>query len=206
MKLNIPATRMELMRLRKRYDVAFKGHKMLKDKLDELIRLFLELVEKNQGFREEIETKLMDALDAFTLAKGSVHDSVLYQAVTFNNSEVYILKKEKQVLNLRVPEFEVKEEGDIHSYGFEDTSVLLDASLSLFRELLPDMVKLAELEKSIQIMAEEIETTRRRVNALEYILIPNLEETIWYIRMKLEERERSALTRLMKIKDIIQSK
>lgn len=206
MKMNVAATRMELMRLRKRHDVAVRGHKMLKDKLDELIRLFLELVEQNQGFREEVEKKLQHAIDSFTTAKGGINDAALSQAIQYNSSEVHIQRKEKQVLNLRVPVFEVEESGSIFSYGFEDTSAALDISLSIFRKLLPDMVKLAELEKSIQLMAEEIETTRRRVNALEYILIPNLSETIRYIRMKLEERERSALTRLMKVKDIIQSK
>jgi len=206
MKFNVAATRMELMKLRKRYDVAVRGHRMLKDKLDELIRLFLELVEKNQGFRDKIEKKLLDALDSFVMARGRMNDAVLSQAVSFNTAEVGIQQTEKQILNLRVPLFEVIEKGDIYSYGFEDTSVSLDISFSAFREVLPDMVKLAELEKSIQLMAEEIETTRRRVNALEYIMIPNLEETIRYIRMKLEEREQSALTRLMKVKDIIQAK
>jgi V/A-type H+-transporting ATPase subunit D len=206
MILDVSATRMELMRLRKRHSVAVRGHSMLKDKLDELIKQFLDLVEENQGRRKTIEEHIIEAVDYFIMAKASVHEAVLKQAIQYNEGKASLLKEEKRILNLVVPVFNVETEGDIHSYGFSDTAIPLDASLSLLQKVLPEMVKLAELEKNIQILAEEIETTRRRVNALEYVLIPNLEETIRYIRMTLDERERSALTRLMKVKEIIQAK
>lgn len=206
MKLDINPTRMELLNLRKRLSVALRGYKMLKDKVDELIRRFLELVEQNQGLRAEVEKRIIDSVDYFTMAKGAIDEQVLRQVLTYNNGETSVISRDIRILNLLVPEFEVSIEGDINSYGFDDTTLLLDASLALLARVLPEMVKLAQLEKSIQLLAEEIETTRRRVNALEYVLIPAIEETIHYIRMKLEERERSTLTRLMKVKEIIQNK
>jgi len=206
MKVRAPATRMELMKLRKRYAVAVRGHKMLKDKLDELVRRFLELAERNQGMREKLEKKLTEALAFFLTARASLNPAVLSQVLHFSEYSLALDREEKPVLNLRVPSFSIEETGDILSYGFEDTGILLDAALLRLRELLRDMLMLAEREKSIQLLAEEIEKTRRRVNALEYELIPALEEAVRYIRMKLEERERATLTRLMKVKEIIQAK
>lgn len=204
MALNVNATRMNLLKLRERLEVAMRGHSMLKDKLDELTRQFLDLVEQNKGRRQEIEEKIIRALNNFIIAKGSTDSEILSQTVNYNEGEVSLEKGTKRIMNLLVPTFEVEQKGNIFSYGFLGTTMTLDAAYEILAEVLPEMVTLAQMEKSIQILAEEIEKTRRRVNALEYILIPDLEETVRDIRMKLEERERSTLTRLMKVKEMIQ--
>ncbi|MFH1707581.1 MAG: V-type ATP synthase subunit D [Planctomycetota bacterium] len=206
MLLSVNPTRMEMLGLRKRLAVAMRGHHMLKDKLDELVRRFLELVQQYQGLREDVEKRLVDAIGNFTVARGAVRGTVMDQVLRYNDARVTVTRRPKRILNLIVPEFKVSDAGTVYSYGFADTTATLDAALGTLGDLLPAMVRLAQLEKSIQLLAVEIETTRRRVNALEYILIPAIEETIHSIRMKIEERDRSALTRLMKVKEIIQAK
>ncbi len=206
MLLEVNATRMELLRLKKRLVLARRGHKLLKDKEDELMRQFLDLVNKNRDLREKLEAQLIVAFRNFLMARAVMDRESMEEAIMFPNQKLELSVSTASIMNLRVPRFELKSEGTVHSYGFINTSAELDSALQVYSDLLPEMVKLAEAESAIQLLADEIEKTRRRVNALEHVLIPNLEETIRYIKMRLDEMERSNLTRLMKIKEMVRSK
>ncbi|MCK4326038.1 V-type ATP synthase subunit D [bacterium] len=203
MRISVNPNRMELLRLRKRLLLARRGHKLLKDKQEELMRRFLELVEESRRLREEVEEKLGRVYRDFLLARGVMPREMLEEASMFPKRKLKITTQLIPVMNLRLPKLDLTEEGEFDCYGFIDTSGDLDISLSLLSDVLPSMVRLAEVEKWIELLAEEIQRTRRRVNALEYILIPSLEETIRYIGMKLNERERGNLTRLMKVKELV---
>ena len=203
MHLTVNPNRMELLRLRKRLFLARRGHKLLKDKQEELMKQFLSLIEENKKLREEVEEKLEAAYGNFLSARGFMAAEAMDEALLFPSKKITLKTKVVPVMNLRLPRFEFVEEGEVFCYGPAGTSGDLDIALSLFSEALPSMMKLAEVEKWIELMAEEIERTRRRVNALEYILIPGLEETIRSIGMKLSERERGNLTRLMKVKEMV---
>jgi len=206
MLLEVNATRMELLRLKKRLALAKRGHKLLKDKEDELMRHFLDLVNKNRDLREKLETQLIVAFKNFLMARAVMDRENMEEAIMFPKQKIDLSVSTTSIMNLRVPRFELKSEGTVHSYGFVNTSAELDSALQIYSDLLPEMVKLAETESAVQLLADEIEKTRRRVNALEYVLIPNLEETIKYITMRLNEMERSNITRLMKIKEMVQGK
>lgn len=203
MLLEVNATRMELLRLKKRLALAKRGHKLLKDKEDELMRHFLDLVNKNRDLREKLETQLIVAFKNFLMARAVMDRESMEEAIMFPKQKIDLSVSTTSIMNLRVPRFELKSEGTVHSYGFVNTSAELDSALQIYSDLLPEMVKLAETESAVQLLADEIEKTRRRVNALEYVLIPNLEETIKYITMRLNEMERSNITRLMKIKEMV---
>jgi len=203
MRLAVNPNRMELLRLKKRLFLARRGHNLLKDKQEELMKRFLSLIEESKRLREEVEEKLGVAYGNFLSARGVMPGEVLEEALLRPKKKVAVKTEVVPVMNLRLPRLELEEEGETLCYGLAGTSGDLDVSLSLFSEALPAMIKLAEIEKWIELMAEEIERTRRRVNALEYILIPNLEETIRSIGMKLSERERGNLTRLMKVKEMV---
>lgn len=205
MKLNVNANRMELMKLKKRIVLARRGHKLLKDKLDEMIRQFFALIENYKTLREQVENKLAIAYKSFAIARAEMPREVLEESMLTKKDKVTILTSSYTVMNVKVPKLEMSGKAEIDVYSFAETNSELDNSLLLFAEVLPLMIKLAELEKSIELLSEEIEKTRRRVNALEYVLIPNLQETIKYIAMKLGEVERSALTRLMKVKEIVRA-
>jgi V/A-type H+-transporting ATPase subunit D len=206
MKLNVSATRMELMRLKKRVLLARRGHKLLKDKQDQLMRKFLELIDLYKTKRKQIDDKLMKIYYEFFLGSVEFSDSQLKSFFLLPSVKVELEKKLVPVMNLRLPEFNIKIEGETRTTGVFDVNPQLDFSLEKFVKLLPELVKLAELENNVKELAEELERTRRRVNALEYILIPDLEETIKYISMKIGEVERSNITRLMKIKEIVEEK
>ena len=192
-------TRMELTRQKKKLATATRGHKLLKDKRDELMRQFLELVRENKALREKVEKGLEAANKNFVLARAASSDQVLNTALLAPKQEVYLEAEVRNVMSVEIPVFTSRtrsaDEGDLYSYGFAFTSGDLD--------LLPDMLRLAEVEKSCQLMAAEIEKTRRRVNALEYVMIPDAQEKIRYITMKLDENERSTQIRLMKVKDMM---
>lgn len=207
-KLNVNPTRMELTRLKGRLATATRGHKLLKDKQDELMRRFIELIRKNKALRVEVEDELQDSFKDFLLASAVMSPELLEAAVAFPKESISVDIKKKNVMSVHVPvmNFIRKLEGDegsIYPYGFAQTSAELDDAISKLYGILPKLLELAEVEKACQLMADEIEKTRRRVNALEYRTIPELEETIRYIRMKLDESERSTITRLMKVKEII---
>ncbi len=203
MRLAVNPNRMELLRLRKRLFLARRGHKLLKDKQEELMKRFLSLSEESKKLREGVEEKLRAAYDNFLAARGVMPGEMLEEALLFPGRETTVTPEVVPVMNLRLPHFELVEKGEPFCYGPVGTSGDLDIALSLFSEALPSMIRLAEVEQWIELMAEEIERTRRRVNALEYILIPSLEETIHSIGMKLSERERGNLTRLMKVKEMV---
>lgn len=200
-------TRMELAKQKKKLATATRGHKLLKDKRDELMRQFLDLVRENKALREKVEAGIEAANKNFVLAKAGTSDQVLNTALLTPKQEVYLETSTRNVMSVDIPVFEYKtrtaDAGDIYSYGFAFTSSDLDGAVKSLADLLPDMLRLAEVEKSCQLMAAEIEKTRRRVNALEHVLIPDAQEKIKYITMKLDENERSTQIRLMKVKDMM---
>jgi len=208
-RLNVNPTRMELSKLKKRLATATRGHKLLKDKQDELMRRFIELVKYNNKLRSEVEDKLQDAFKDFLMASAAISPEFLEEAISFPKESISLELSEKNIMSVNVPvmNFVRKLEGDsgsIYPYGFYSTSSELDNSIEQLYLILPKLLELAEVEKSCQLMADEIEKTRRRVNALEYMTIPQLQETIKYIKMKLDENERGALSRLMKVKDMME--
>ncbi len=204
MKLEVSATRMELLRLKKRLVLARRGHKLLKDKQDELMRKFLNLVEKYKVTRKEIDAELLEFFNEYYSATLRYSEETLKSLFFLPNLKLQLESKIVPVMNLRLPEFSVKIEGDIKCFGVEDIDPHIDFSLEKLKNIIPKLIELAQIENSVKELAEELEKTRRRVNALEYILIPDLEETIKYISMKIGEVERSNLTRLMKVKEIVE--
>lgn len=198
---------MELTRLKKQLATATKGHKLLKDKRDELMRQFLDIIREAKNLREGFEQRLREVNANFLLASSVMSAEAVDTALLVQKQEVYLEMTTRNVMSVEIPVFNIKtrtsDETDIYSYGFASTSFELDDAVSGLSELLPTMLELAEKEKSVKLMAEEIEKTRRRVNALEHVLIPRYRETIRMITMKLEENERSSRARLMKVKDMM---
>ena len=206
MKLDIPPTRMQLLRLKRRSVVARRGHKLLKDKQDELMRQILDLVSRIRDLRLRIEDDLRSAFGYFYFASSKQAPKATDEALLATTKTVDIDYTAKRILNLKVPEFQRKVSGALISYGFLSTSGDLDLALLKIDQLILKLLELAELEKTLELLATEIEKTRRRVNALEYILIPSIGETIKFIKLKLAEMERGDLTRLMRVKDIVRGK
>ena len=200
-------TRMELSRLKKKLNTATRGHKLLKDKRDELMRRFLEMVRENRELRMKVEEKIKAANANFVLAKSSMSDETLKAALLAPKQEVYVSTSYRNVMSVDIPVFDTQtrtpDPNDIYSYGYAFTSADLDDAVKSLADILPDLIKLAEIEKSCQLMADEIEKTRRRVNALEHVMSPETQEQIRYITRKLDENERSTQTRLMKVKDMM---
>ena len=200
-------TRMELTRLKKKLVTAVRGHKLLKDKRDELMRQFLDKVRENKALREEVETALVSANQNFMLARAGMPDEMLNTALLAPKQELTISAGTQNVMSVEIPDFDFKtrtpDQNDMYSYGFAFTTGDLDDAILSLSEVFPKMLKLAEVEKSCQLMAAEIEKTRRRVNALEHVMIPELQTNIKYITMKLDENERSSQIRLMKVKDMM---
>lgn len=198
---------MELTRLKKKLVTAVRGHKLLKDKRDELMRQFLDKVRENKALREEVETALVSANQNFMLARAGMPDEILNTALLAPKQELTISAGTQNVMSVEIPDFDFKtrtpDQNDMYSYGFAFTTGDLDDAILSLSEVFPKMLKLAEVEKSCQLMAAEIEKTRRRVNALEHVMIPELQTNIKYITMKLDENERSTQIRLMKVKDMM---
>ena len=207
-KMNVNPTRMELRRLKTRLKTATRGHKLLKDKSDEMIRQFMVYVRENKRLREEIEAELSSALKGFTLARAVSSNAVIEEAVMMPATKAEISLSSANVMSVEVPSISVVEhEGqDKYPYSFDTVTSELDASIGTLSTLLVKLVKLAEVEKTCNMLADEIEKNRRRVNALEYVMIPQIEETIKYINMKLDENERASTIRLMKMKSMIEQK
>lgn len=200
---------MELLRLKKRLVVARRGHKLLKDKLDEMMKQFLELVQENRRLRVQVEESLGTAFKGFLMARAVMSPEFLVGAIAFPKSHMELSAGTRKVMGIEVPTFELHTEGVAGGglpYGFAQTSGELDQAILSLLEAFRPLVELAEVEKTVELLAAEIEKTRRRVNALEYVLIPQLEEKVRYITMKLDENERGNLTRLMKVKDIVRAK
>lgn len=206
-KLKVNPTRMALSELKLRLVTAKRGHKLLKDKQDELMRQFINLIKENKKLRMEVEKELSESFKSFLLASATMSPLFLESAVSFPKEKLSVDIKSKNIMSVNVPKMKfVKEEmeGSIFPYGFVQTSAELDDTVIKLQKVLDNLLSLAEIEKSCQLMADEIEKTRRRVNALEYSTIPNLEETVKDIRMKLDENERATITRLMKVKQMLQ--
>lgn len=203
--LRINPNRMELLKLRRRADVAKRGHKLLKDKLDELMKEFMARIAENRRLRAEVERKLFAAYGLFAIARAEAGSAVITQALLAGAPADLITAEERNVMSVHVPVLGVSELPTPEGYSLATTPFVLDEALARLAAVAPDMIELAEREKAIELLAAEIERTRRRVNALEYVLIPQLTETTRYIRMKLDENERADLTRLMKVKDMIEA-
>ena len=206
-KLKVNPTRMALSELKLRLVTAKRGHKLLKDKQDELMRQFINLIKENKKLRMEVEKELSESFKSFLLASATMSPLFLESAVSFPKEKLSVEIKSKNIMSVNVPEMKfVKEEmeGSIFPYGFVQTSAELDDTVIKLQKVLDNLLSLAEIEKSCQLMADEIEKIRRRVNALEYSTIPNLEETVKDIRMKLDENERATITRLMKVKQMLE--
>ena len=199
-------TRMELLRLKKRLSLAQRGHKLLKDKRDELMRQLLEMIGSVKNLRMSIENEFQSILESFILAKALMGPKQTEQALAISEKKISVSVSEKNIMSVRVPVFKREVSGEIISYGFLNTSGEIDIALDKFDRFLELLLTLAEKEKTVHLMANEIEETRRRVNALEYRLIPEFEETIKYITMKLAESERSNTIRLMKVKAIVKNR
>lgn len=200
-------TRMELTRLKKKLKTAVRGHKLLKDKRDELMRQYLDLVRENMALRLKVEEGIKNANRNFVIAKAGMSEQTLHTVLMAPKQEVYLECGRKNVMSVDIPVFQYKtrtaDANDIYSYGFAFTSNDLDDAVKSLADILPEMLKLSETEKACQLMAAEIEKTRRRVNALEHVVIPQTEQNIRYITMKLDENERSTQIRLMKVKDMM---
>ena len=204
---NVNPTRMELTRLKNKLVTSRRGHKLLKDKRDELMRQFLLLVRENMELRTRVEEEIREANKRFAIAKSGMSEAEVRVAFMSPKQEIQLEMDTRNVMSVDVPVYSYQtrtsDENDVYSYGYAFTSGDLDDGVEHLAAVLPDLLKLAESEKSCQLMAAEIEKTRRRVNALEHVLIPDMEESIKFITMKLDENERSTQIRLMKIKDMM---
>jgi V/A-type H+-transporting ATPase subunit D len=197
---------MELTRIKRRLVTAKRGHKLLKDKRDEMVRQFIAIIRENYALRREVEKELSGALRDFAMARAVMDPNTLEEAVLYPARQAKVAIGQKNILSVKVPTITVDEASlseMVLPYGLAETSAQLDGAIATMAEVLPKLLRLAEIEKTCDLLADEIEKTRRRVNALEYVMIPQLIETIHFITMKLDENERGALTRLMKVKDMI---
>ena len=206
-RLNVNPTRMVMSKLKGQLKVAIKGHKLMKDKRDELMRIFLDLAREIKALREEVEPMLEEVYGSFSVARAVMTPEMLEEALMYPKQSVKLVAEEKNVMSIDVTSFDFEQEntqtGSVYPYGFATTSGELDKSIEKLSILFPKLLQLAGMEKEAMLIADEIEKTRRRVNALEYVKIPNYKETIKYIKMKLDENERGNQTRLMKVKDMM---
>ncbi len=204
-KLKVNPTRMELRRLKNRKKTAVRGHKLLKDKSDEMIRQFIGYAKENMRLRLEVEKELSSALAEFMLAKSVSTDSVIWEALSMPAIGMELELGTKNIMSVNVPSIDIKktESTSLYPYSFASVTSELDKSISTISTLAEKLIKLAEVEKTCNMLATEIEKNRRRVNALEYIMIPQTEEAIHDITMKLDENERGNIVRLMKVKTML---
>ncbi|HRX14521.1 MAG TPA: V-type ATP synthase subunit D [Eubacteriales bacterium] len=205
--MRVNPTRMELKRLKERLKTAVRGHKLLKDKTDEMVRRFVVIAKQNKDLREQVEAELGDALRTFMYAKAMTETVVAEEALMMPARVVSLSCSKKTLMNVPIPVIEISEKGkDIYPYSFLTVTSEMDSSVSVMNQLLTKLIKLAEVEKTTNMLADEIEKNKRRVNALENVLIPQTKETIKYIKMKLDENERASIVRLMKVKTIIENR
>ena len=206
-RLNVNPTRMMLTTLKKRLATATRGHKLMKDKRDELMKGFLELARENKELRQKVEAQLAHVYDSFSIASAAMSREMMEEALMYPKQGVELSVGSRNIMSVDVQVFDFRttaaDEADIYPYGFATTSGELDAAISELSSIFPTMLELAAREKEAAMLAAELEKTRRRVNALEYVKIPQLQMTIRYIMMKLDENERGNQTRLMKVKDMM---
>jgi len=203
MATQVNATRMVLLNLKKRLNIAKRGHKLLKQKQDELLRILQKTINELSSMRKEVEEQLVEALKQFFLARAYQDKNIFEGSFLMLDTDIELSMNVKKVMNVPLPEYKRSLKGEIVSYGFAMTSPALDVALKGLMEVFDRLIEMAELEKRIILLAAEMDKTRRRVNALEYILIPEIESNVREINMKLEEREREKNSRLMMIKDVI---
>ena len=203
----VTPTRMVLNQIKGRLKTATRGHKMLKDKRDELMRQFMDVISRNKELRIRVEQGLTEAFGALTVAGAVMSPEMLEQALMYPRQSVELDVKFKSTMSVRVPQYSFTtknaDPGEIYPYGFAQTSAELDAAMESISRVFADMLELAQVEKTMHLLADEIEKTRRRVNALEYVMIPEMQENIKYISMKLAENENATKVRLMKVKDMV---
>ena len=206
-KGTITPTRMVLNQQKARLKTARKGHKLMKDKCDELMRQFMDIVRQNKELRLKVEEGMTAAFKSLQVASAIMSPDMLEQALLYPRQSVELDVKYKNIMSVNVPQYSFRTKNDdpseIYPYGFAQTSGELDDALDKLAHVFEDMLQLAQVENSTQLLAQEIEKTRRRVNALEYVMIPEFEETIKYIQMKLDENESSTKVRLLKVKDMV---
>ena len=204
---NVNATRMELTKQKRKLATSTRGHKLLKDKRDELMKQFLDMIRENRALRKKVEEGLMKAHGSFTVASAVMSSEVLEQSLLYPKQSVDLSMNYKNIMSVNVPIYQFStrsaDNSEIYPYGFATTSGELDGAVDALSSVFDDMLKLAQIEKACQLMAEEIEKTRRRVNALEYVVIPDCQAKIKSISMKLDENERNNTIRLMKVKDMM---
>ncbi len=191
---------MELIRLKTKLKVAKRGHKLLKEKRDGLMKEFMTVIREAKVMRDKVENKMADGFRAFIVAAADMRPQTLETALLWPSKKITLDVKTKNVMSVITPEFSYKEEGDFVCYSLATSSSGLDTSLKIFSDSLADIVKLSKIEHSARLLAAEIEKTRRRVNALEYVFVPEMEQNIRNISNKLDEQERSALAGLMRVK------
>ena len=198
---------MVLNQLKGRLKTARRGHKLLKDKRDELMRQFMDVVKENKVLRDRVETGLTGAFASLQVASAIMSPEMLEQALLYPRQSVELDMKFKNIMSVNVPVYSFttknNDPSEIYPYGFAQTSGELDDALEKMAKVFEDMLQLAQGEKTMQLLAEAIEKTRRRVNALEYVMIPELEQNIKYITMKLEENENATKVRLLKVKEMV---
>ena len=207
-RMNVNPTRMELKKLKARLKTAQRGHKLLKDKTDEMVRRFSAIIRQTKNLRDEVEEDVVKVLRQFSLARGFMSRKDIELAFSMPSVSVELECASVNVLNVEIPKLSLKEMrgGSKYPYSFVDVTSEADFAVELAGKVMIKLLQLAELEKATAMLADEIEKSKRRVNALEYVMIPDIEETIRYISMKLDENERSGLTRLMKVKSMIEEK
>ncbi|NLD33372.1 MAG: V-type ATP synthase subunit D [Clostridiales bacterium] len=207
--LRVNPTRMELTQMKRRLLTARRGHKLLKDKRDEMVRQFMLRIRDNIALRRQVEAELARAFGSFAMARALMEPGSLNQALLYPARQARLQVGRANILSVRVPTLTVDEDSLRESrlpYGLAETSAQLDGAIEAMAGALPQLLRLAEVEKTCAMLADEIQKTRRRVNALEHVMIPQFEETIRYISMKLDENERGNLTRLMKVKEMIKDR
>jgi V/A-type H+-transporting ATPase subunit D len=203
MAQKINPTRMELIRLKTKLKVAKRGHKLLKEKRDGLMKEFMAIIRQAKEMRERVEEKMAEGFYAFLVAAAVMRSEVLEENLLWPSKKIKLSVKTKNVMSVITPEFSYQEEGEVICYSLSTSSSGLDTSLKIFSDSLSDIVKLSQIEHSARLLAAEIEKTRRRVNALEYVFIPEMQRNIKNISTKLDEQERSALVSLMRVKQSV---
>ncbi|MBU0707234.1 V-type ATP synthase subunit D [Patescibacteria group bacterium] len=204
MAQKINPTRMELIRLKNKLKVARRGHKLLKEKRDGLMKDFMQIVRQARDLRAKVEASMSDGFKSFVFAAADMRPEVTEEALAVPSKKIKLDVKTKNVMSVMVPQFDYQEEGDFVSYSLSTTAAGLDKSLKIFSDSMANIVQLAQIEHSARLLSIEIEKTRRRVNALEYVFVPEMERNIKYISSKLDEQERSAITGLMTIKETME--
>ncbi|MDT6229829.1 V-type ATP synthase subunit D [Streptococcus pneumoniae] len=201
-RLNVKPTRMELNNLKERLKTAERGHKLLKDKRDELMRRFISLIRENNQLQKEVESYLIDNLKAFAVAKSLKNSLMVEELFSIPSKEIELFVEKENIMSVTVPRMHmnITSQNENSEYSYLSSNSEMDDVFATMNSLIDKLLRLAEVEKTCQLMADEIEKTRRRVNGLEYSIIPNLSETIHYIELKLEEAERANLVRIMKVK------